>query len=33
MNMQEGTIYRYRTTIRKKTGTDDLKTLISQFLD
>ena len=33
MNMQEGTIYRYRTTIRKKTGTDDLKTLISRFLD
>ena len=33
MNMQEGTVYRYRTLIRRKTGTDDLKTLVSRFLD
>lgn len=31
-DVQENTIYRYRTSIRKKVGTDDLGTLVSRFL-
>lgn len=31
--VQENTIYRYRTVIRKKLGTDDLGALVSRFLD
>ena len=33
MDLQEGTVYRYRSTIRKKTGADDLEALVSRFLD
>lgn len=33
MGLQENTVYRYRSVIRKKTGTDDLETLVSRFLD
>ena len=33
MDLQEGTVYRYRSTIRKKTRADDLETLMSRFLD
>ncbi len=33
MDLQEGTVYRYRSTIRKKTGADDLEALMGRFLD
>ena len=33
MDLQEGTVYRYRSTIRKKTGADDLEALVGRFLD
>ena len=33
MDFQEGTVYRYRSTIRKKTGADDLEALMGRFLD
>ena len=32
-DVQENTIYRYRTVIRKKLGTDDLGAFIGRFLD
>ena len=32
-DVQENTIYRYRTVIRKKVGTDDLEMLVSRFLN
>jgi DNA-binding CsgD family transcriptional regulator len=33
MDLQEGTVYRYRSTSRKKTGADDLEALMGRFLD
>ncbi len=33
MDLQEGTVYRYRSTIRKMTGADDLEALMGRFLD
>ena len=33
MDLQEGTVYRYRSTLRKKTGADDLEALVGRFLD
>jgi FixJ family two-component response regulator len=30
--VQENTVYRYRTVIRKKVGTDDLGALVGRFL-
>ena len=33
MDLQEGTVHRYRSTIRKKTGADDLEALMGRFLD
>lgn len=33
MGLQENTVYRYRSTIRKKTGTDDLEALVDCILD
>ena len=32
-DVQENTIYRYRTVIRKKVGTDDLGALVGRFLE
>lgn len=33
MGLQENTVYRYRSTIRKKTGTDDLEALVDCILE